>query len=169
MKVEVPVLVDTTGRTWALPSCRSLTGADLAPGSLVESPALDPTSAEVAAPVAIAAAQGRPGRHDVALAVTVDPALSAAPDDSPAVSPLGGWALSEELLAIDLSVVGDGEPPAASGHAIEARLFAAEAPEGAPVVHLRPAARSRDSGRRPCPRGRCHRLRRCPAHHRPRS
>ncbi len=32
----------------------------------------------------------------------------------------------------------DGEPPAASGHAVEARLFAADAPDGAPVLYLRP-------------------------------
>ena len=59
----------------------TLTGAGLAPGSLIESPALDAASAEVAAQTAREAALTRgPGRHDVALAVTLDPAPAATPD-----------------------------------------------------------------------------------------
>ena len=109
------------------------------PGSLIESPALDAACADVAAQAAREVALTRgPGRHDIALSVTVDPAPAATPDDQSTGAPLGGWALAEELLAVDLSQLGGGEPPAPSGHAIEARLFAADAPEGAPVLHLRP-------------------------------
>ena len=71
VKVEVPVLVDSTGQAWALPACRELTGAGLAPGSLIESPALDAAAAEVAAQAAREVARDarsrpprhRPGRH----------------------------------------------------------------------------------------------------------
>ena len=137
VKVEVPVLVDTTGQAWAFPACREVTGAGLVPGSLIEGPALDAASAEVAAQAARADAATRgPGRHDVALAITQDPAPAAALDqESPAR--LGGWALAEELLAADLTDLGDAQPPASSGHAIEAHLLAADAPEGAPMLHVR--------------------------------
>ncbi len=139
MKVEVPVLVDSTGQAQALPACRELAGAGLAPGSLIESPALDAAAAEVAAQSAREVAHTRgAGRHDIALAVTVDPAPAATPDDQSTGAPLGGWALAEELLAVDLSQLGGAEPPSPFGHAVEARLFAAEAPEGAQVLHLRP-------------------------------
>ncbi|MCU0263969.1 MAG: hypothetical protein MUF09_09925 [Candidatus Nanopelagicales bacterium] len=138
MKVEVPVLVDATGRAWALPACRELTGAGLAAGSLVEGPALDIVSAEVAARAAteVAATRG-PGRHDVGLVLTPGEAPVATPDETPQRAPLGGWALAEELLAVDLTDLGDAALPTASGHAIEARLSAADAPEGALVLHLR--------------------------------
>ena len=131
VKVEVPVLVGTTGHAWALPACRALAGAGLVPGSLIEAPALDAASAEVAAQAAREVALTRgPGRHDVALSVTADPAPAATPDDESTGEPLGGWALAEELLGVDLAQLGSGEPPAPSGHAIEARVFAADAPEG---------------------------------------
>ena len=139
VKVEVPVVVGASGQAWALPACRSLTRADLAPGSLVEAPALDAAGAEVAADAARQAAHQRgPGRHDIALAITLDPTPTAAPADAADGAPLGGWALAEELLAVDLTDLGDAEPPTASGHAIEARLHGIDAPEGATVLHLRP-------------------------------
>jgi acetyl-CoA carboxylase carboxyltransferase component/biotin carboxyl carrier protein len=139
VKVEVPVLVEGAGHAWALPACRELTGAGLAPGSLVESPALDAAAVDVASRTAREAAlMLGPGRHNIDLAVTVDPAPSATPDDVPVGAPLDGWALAEELLAIDLTELGDAEPPAASGHAIEARLSAADAPDGAQLLYLRP-------------------------------
>ncbi len=106
VKVEVPVVVDPRGRAWVLPACRSLTGAGLMAGSLVEGPALDPAAAAVAAQVARDAAQQRgPGHHDIALTVTTDPTPAATPDAEPDGAPLGGWALAEELLGIDLAAL----------------------------------------------------------------
>jgi len=139
VKVEVPVLVDKSGHARALPACRSLTVVGLAPGSLVESPGLDSASADVASRIAREAAlKLGPGRHDVSLEVTVGPTPAAHPDDAPVGTPLDGWVLAEELLAVDLTQLGETEPPAASGHAIEARLSAADAPDGAQLLYLRP-------------------------------
>ena len=76
VKVEVPVLVDSTGQAWALPACRALTGAGLAPGSLIESPALDAAAAEVAAQAA----------REVALRRAV-PAATTSPWPSPWIRP----------------------------------------------------------------------------------
>jgi acetyl-CoA carboxylase carboxyltransferase component/biotin carboxyl carrier protein len=138
VNVEVPVLVDTTGRAWALPPCAELTGAGLTAGSLAEAPALDTARAEVAARTAtqVVAARG-PGRYDVGLVLDSGEAPEVIPDGAPDRPVLSGWALAEELLAVDLRQVGDTELPAASGHAIEARLSAADAPAGAVVLHLR--------------------------------
>ena len=136
VKVEVPVHVGASGQAWALPACRAVAGAGLAQGSLVESPALDATSREVAYRAACdAALKLGPGRHNVGLEVTVGPTPTGTPD-APAV-PLDGWSLAEELLAVDLTEREDAEPPAASGHAIEARLSAADAPDGAQLLYLR--------------------------------
>lgn len=44
--VEVPVLVGSDGQVWALPACAAIPGVD--EGTLLESPALEPGSAEVA-------------------------------------------------------------------------------------------------------------------------
>ncbi len=139
LKVEVPVLVDDSGNAWALPACRSIHGAGLAPDSLVESPALDACCVDVAARTARDAALSLgPGRHDVPLTVTEDPAPAAAPDDQSVGGPLDGWALAEELLGADLTHVAGAEPPAGSGHAIEARLSAPDALDGAQLLYLRP-------------------------------
>jgi acetyl-CoA carboxylase carboxyltransferase component/biotin carboxyl carrier protein len=138
LKVEVPVLVDDSGNAWALPACRSIQGGGLAPDCLVESPALDSASGDVAARTARDAAMSRgPGRHDVPLAVTEGPAPTASPDDASVGGPLDGWALAEELLGADLTHGAGAEPPTASGHAIEARLSAPDAPDGAQLLYLR--------------------------------
>ncbi len=138
VKVEVPVLVSTAGQARVLPACGTLTLPGVVAGSLVEAPALEGAAAEAAAQAARAVALERgPGRHDVALVSSAGPDPAAVPDEEPGV-PLGGWALAEELLAVNLADLRDAEPPAAAGHAIEARLFAVDAPEGAPVLYLRP-------------------------------
>ncbi len=138
VRVEVPVLVDGSGNAWALPVCRTLAGAGLTPGSLVESPALDAGPADVASRLARETALTLgPGRHDISLAVTVDPAPAAATYDASSGTHLGGWALAEELLAVDLTELGDAQPPTASGHAIEARVSATDAPDGAQLLYLR--------------------------------
>ena len=93
-----------------------------------------------------------PGRHDVALTVTLDPVPAAVPDDTSAGTPLGGWALAEELLAIDLTDLGDAPLPAASGHAIEARLSAADAPDGARPCSTCARRRAPGSGSSNAPR-----------------
>ena len=159
--VEVPVVVDSTGQVWALPACRPIPGSGSTGGwGLVEAPALDPESALAAAAAAgdIAAERG-PGRHDVALFLhrtvagetTDEPAagsITLSPVPAGEDDPLGGWALAEELLGIDLA---EGSPRGEHGwddasatealiplgHAIEARLFAAEAAEDAVLLHLR--------------------------------
>ncbi|MEZ5186173.1 MAG: carboxyl transferase domain-containing protein [Candidatus Nanopelagicales bacterium] len=139
MNVEVPVMVGASGLAWALPACRTITGAGLAPGSLVESPALDAASGDVASRTARATAlKLGQGRHNVGLEVTVDPTPAASPVDAVVGARMDGWALADELLGVDLTRLGDAEPPAASGHAIEARLFAADASDGAQLLHLRP-------------------------------
>ena len=134
VKVEVPVLVDDSGRGWALPACREITGAGLQPGSLVEAPALPGVSAEVAAETALEAAlMLGPGRHAVCLAVDESSVLTV--DEELTV---GGWTLAEELLGLDLSELsGDAELPSASGHAIEARMSAPDAAHGAQLLYLR--------------------------------
>jgi acetyl-CoA carboxylase carboxyltransferase component/biotin carboxyl carrier protein len=139
VKVEVPVLVDGSGRAWALPDCRGIPGEGLVQGSLLEGPALDTAAADVASRTARDAARMRgPGRHDVDLAVTVDPSYAATIADAPVGTPLGGWALAEELLGVDLTQLGDIAPPAACGHASEARLRASDAPQDALLLYLRP-------------------------------
>ncbi len=145
--VEVPVLVGSDGQVWALPACAAIPGVD--EGTLLESPALEPGSAEVATATAVSIAEPRgPGRHDVALVKSSDPAatatFAAAVADDPDGAVLGGWALAEELLGIDLRGASDQVPewsgalaPAPSGHAIEARVRAADAPEDALLKHIR--------------------------------
>ncbi len=144
--IEVPVVIDPTGQTWPLPACRPVpgTGGD-GRWPLVESAALPPAVALAAADAAagIAAAAG-PGRHDVALSLGAlgNPTVTAASGS------LDGWSIAEELLGIDLGagrLAGDpGWDDAATtealvptGHAVEARLFAAGASNDARLLHLR--------------------------------
>ena len=145
--VEVPVLVGPDGQVSALPACAAIPGVD--PGFLLESPALEPGPAEVAAATAVSIAEpSGPGRHDVAVVMSSDPGatatITAAVADVPASAVLDGWALAEELLGISLRGTAAQVPewfgavaPTPTGHAIEARVRAADAPEDALLEHLR--------------------------------
>ncbi len=145
--IEVPVVVDPTGQTWPLPACRPVPGTgDGARWPLVESAALTPTAALAAADTAaaIGSAAGA-GRHDVALSLG---GASNVPTATETPGCLDGWSIAEELLGIDLvagRLAGDpGWDDAAAtealvptGHAVEARIFAADAPDDARLDHLR--------------------------------
>jgi len=157
-EVELPVVVDTTGAAWALPACRALAVAGQAGDVLVEAPALTGPEAEASALEArrIAAARG-PGAHVVRL-----PGQVPSDQQGAAAEPrsLSGWAMAEELLGIDLA--GDGtvdtlmpgsgmpgsgtttlpyaDPPATTGHAVEARVGAPAAAPDALLLHVRPPA-----------------------------
>jgi acetyl-CoA carboxylase carboxyltransferase component/biotin carboxyl carrier protein len=133
VSVEVPVLVRASGLAWAMPVCRAVTGAGLTPGALVEGPALDPDLAAAASAMALDSARNLgPGRQTIAVALA---AGTATVDDD--AEPLDGWVLAEELLGVDLSELGDAGAPAAAGHAVEARISAAEAPADAHLLYLR--------------------------------
>ena len=132
--IEVPVLADAAGHTWLLPPCRLVPGVA---GDLVESADLGPALLDAVADAAREQARRvGPGRHDVAfeLSVGAQPRLTSASLDGRA---LGGWALAEELLGVDLTSGTGGilpapEPPPAHGHAVEARVRAV----GAPCLNL---------------------------------
>lgn len=128
LHVEVPVLVSRTGHVRALPGSTPVSAGD--GRSLIESAALPP---DVADRVAAAARTGSgglaPGAHTVALAVSADGGVH--PCD---VVGLEGWAIAEELLGADLAADGTlgrhgrevvlPDVDVATGHAVEARLFA---------------------------------------------
>jgi acetyl-CoA carboxylase carboxyltransferase component/biotin carboxyl carrier protein len=131
-RIEVPTLVDRQGRAWVLPAVRTI---PVGGGDLIETISLDPSLAE--AMTAAARAAG-PGAHALTVAAGAVP--------GPMVDPLDGWALAQELLGIDLPARPGAAPgaapladerPAPVGHAIEARLRAPEAPDGARLLYLR--------------------------------
>jgi acetyl-CoA carboxylase carboxyltransferase component/biotin carboxyl carrier protein len=146
--IEVPVLADATGRIWVMPACRVVPGAP--GGDLVESTELTPALHDAVLASALDEAHRLgPGAHSLTYAI----AAGTAPRRTG--QPLDGWALAEELLGVDLAggtglaalpgraghahvaALPSEEPPPASGHAIEARLRAAGAPDAARLLHLR--------------------------------
>ncbi|MGB7980460.1 MAG: hypothetical protein WCF36_06665, partial [Candidatus Nanopelagicales bacterium] len=148
--LEVPVLLDAQGRTWALPAVTALpVKGSVASASLIEAPALTGPVAEAAAELAVGLATSSgtdqtPGRHHVDLAVSPDgePIGATRAEDA---APLDGWALAEELLGIDLGTdsprtvpdLGEPTPPMPTGHVVEARLRAKGADPDALLRHLR--------------------------------
>ncbi|MGB8022485.1 MAG: carboxyl transferase domain-containing protein [Candidatus Nanopelagicales bacterium] len=147
--VEVPVLVDPAGHAWALPACAPVPGSEMGAGpALLETASLTPDAADRASAEAVAAvlATGRgPGAHSVR--ATFDRESGRYRGAMLADPPLDGWALAEELLGIDLAAAAPRPgsalalpaelPTSTPGHAIEARISALAAPEGARVLHVR--------------------------------
>ncbi len=137
--VAVPVVVDATGRSWALPACRVVPGA---PGAdLVETTELPPALHDVIVEAAVAEAVRRgSGSH------TLTFALAAGSAPQPAGTELDARPLAEELLGLDVPAgagpgarpaLPAGAPPAPSGHAVEALLRAPGAGPDARLAHLR--------------------------------
>jgi acetyl-CoA carboxylase carboxyltransferase component/biotin carboxyl carrier protein len=141
--IEVPVLVDTSGRTWVLPACRVLPGAP--GGDLLEVTELTPALQDaVLTEVLAEAGRAGPGAHSPTFAI----AAGSAPRRTG--EPLDGWALAEGLLGMDLRPqpapgrpggalreLPSDDPPAAIGYAVEARLRAPSAAPQARLLHLR--------------------------------
>ena len=124
--IELPVVVDPSGRAWALPAVTAVAGTH---GALLETATLD--SEVVAAALAQAQATQAPGSRRT---YTVD--LGGIP--TPAVEQWDGWALGEELLGTDLALGGDAPAePGVLGYAVEARLQAPDAADSARLMYLR--------------------------------
>jgi len=128
--MEVPALVDRAGHVWVLPATRTVPGGG---GDLVETVTLDRSLSEAMTAAARAAGAGR---HALTMAAGAVP--------GPMSEPLDGWALAQELLGVDLPGTTGGpallvlpeEQPLPLGHAVEARLRAPEASDGARLLHL---------------------------------
>ena len=130
--IEIPVLVDPEGRAWALPTCRVVPGA--AGADLVETTQLPPALRDAVVESAIDEARRlAAGAHSLTFSI----AAGSAPRREG--TPLDGWALAEELLGTSLDADSIAAALAAppTGHAVEARLRAPDAPEGARLEHLR--------------------------------
>jgi acetyl-CoA carboxylase carboxyltransferase component/biotin carboxyl carrier protein len=130
--VEIPVLVDSDGEAWALPTCRVVPGV---PGAdLIETTQLPPALRDAVVESAIDEARRlTPGAHSLTFSI----AAGSAPRRGGA--PLDGWALAEELLgtSLDADSITSALASLPTGHAVEARLRAPVAAEGARLEHLR--------------------------------